>query len=487
VFIDEVDALVSGMNAQAASDILLTAMCASLFEELDAIGTHANFTQTSSNSGEDTTSLGSAARMRPLRVVVVGTTNRALELGPELRRGGRFEAELTVGAASEEQRRAMFSTVLNDTFPLRDSLSREELIKELVLRTGGYTVADIVSLASELTNTFRHTQVESTVVLVNSALAKVRPSSLRGVEARVPSINFDDVIGHGVAKERLTKMLIWPLLCREQFKKFNIPTRGGVLLYGPPGVSKTKLVAAAAASAGLPLVSCSGGDVYSPYLGEAEATIRRLFDVARRAAPCVLFVDECDAIVTNRAAGGSGANSPEARVLATFLTEFDGVEDAGQVFLVGATNRPWAIDAALLRSGRLDKLLYLAPPTKAERALLFKHFMSKQRVPLQSDIDYDLLAHLTERFTGMCIVQCKHVFTHVSNAGADIECVCTEVCMTALRRTLSASTPSSVLTEITASDLYGAVSAASPSVTPQMLQDLEIFACSTLPTHNLKR
>jgi SpoVK/Ycf46/Vps4 family AAA+-type ATPase len=181
----------------------------------------------------------------------------------------------------------------------------------------------------------------------------VSPSCLRGIAMTCPSLSYDDVIGNATAKKNLERLLNF---CRPDMRAklsaFGVSTMGGILLYGPPGNSKTRLVLAAVSSHKLPIISLSSADIYSVYVGDAEAVIRRVFRVARLASPCVLFLDELDAIVTNRGSGGAGSSSSnvEARVMATLLTEMDGIDGSSDgVVVIGATNRIELIDPALLR------------------------------------------------------------------------------------------------------------------------------------------
>lgn len=170
------------------------------------------------------------------------------------------------------------------------------------------------------------------------------------------------MIGHFELKQALKRVLMFtnPSMTNV-FNRFKLHTNlGGVLLHGPPGNSKTRIVKATASSYNLPLISLSSADVYSAYLGEAEAEIRKSFRIARQASPCILFFDEIDALVTNREHGGSGGNSTsaEGRVLATFLTEMDGVMgNNSNVFLFAATNRLDCIDKALIRKVSVFTLL----------------------------------------------------------------------------------------------------------------------------------
>jgi SpoVK/Ycf46/Vps4 family AAA+-type ATPase len=269
----------------------------------------------------------------------------------------------------------------------------------------------------------RHTTSAAETLLLTAVYATMRqipPSCLRGVSLTTPKLSLDDVIGHRATKLALQRVLqftnprMQPVL-----RRFGLHDGlGGVLLYGPPGNSKTRLVAAIASSYHLPLLSLSSADVYSAYVGDAEAEVRRAFALARQAAPCILFFDELDSLVLNRAqqGGGSSSSSVEARVLSTFLNEMDGVSVTAQaaaagILVMAATNRIDCIDAALLRKGRFYQSIYVAPPDADDRRALMHYFGAKAKLP----------AETIERLVA--------AGTWEGMSGADVENVCKEAAM----------------------------------------------------------
>lgn len=204
-------------------------------------------------------------------------------------------------------------------------------------------------------------------------------------------------------KTALRQAIEWPRQKKAVFEVLGLSSPRGVLLHGPPGCSKTTLARAAAGATGVAFLSLNPAQVYaSSYVGEAERIVRRSFTLARAAAPCILFFDEVDAIfgIGNQSRG----NSAEARVLSTFLNEMDGVDSSTAsdcaVLVLGATNRPWSLDSALLRPGRLgDKIIYVPPPDHDAR----KTILQKQ-IQGENDIDFEAVAVMCDTMTGAEII-----------------------------------------------------------------------------------
>jgi len=334
---------------------------------------------------------------------LIATSNHASEVDSSLRRGGRFDCALDVVVTAEDRRvllTALAAHALSSSWKVpRDAAAAlaKQLSEPLALRTGGYVSADLVALTAEAlkggAETEGETQLLDSILDRFARAAKVvQPSSLRGATVSLPNLGYNDVVGHEETKRALRRVLAFcssdPALQRRA-ALFGLSSAGGALLHGPPGNSKTRLIMAVAAAHALPVISLSSADVYSPYVGDAEAEIRRAFRLARQAAPCVLFLDELDALVTDRGigsgggGGGDGGVSVEARVLATLLTEMDGIDGKHGVVVLGATNRLQCIDAALLRKGRFHHLLCVPNPDPAAARLLLRYFSS--RCPLVSE------------------------------------------------------------------------------------------------------
>jgi len=324
---------------------------------------------------------------------MVATSNRSEDIDPIFRRGGRLEYELHVLNRTED-RKTLLATYLQHLLhnlqqqQQQDQQSSQSLLnlqhvndkvlqsicQQVAEKTGGYVAADIAALIRESASALETYLLSSTSIALSSVvqtntlikevvrcisiiMKTVPPSCLRGISITLPKLSFDDIIGYADIKTILSRSLAF--LSPEQhalLARFNMTSSlGGILFYGPPGNSKTRFVKALASMYSLPLISLTSADVYSAYVGDAEAEIRKAFTIARQASPCILFFDELDSLVINRATAdlSSNATSVEARVLSTFLNEMDGVtanaNAANGVIVMGATNRIDCIDAALIR------------------------------------------------------------------------------------------------------------------------------------------
>ncbi|KAM9764960.1 ATPase family gene 2 protein homolog B [Menidia menidia] len=381
------------------------------------------------------------------RFLVVGATSRPDSLDPALRRPGRFDREVVIGAPTLQQRRAILS-VLCERMPVGPAVDVEELAQ----RTTGYVGADLSALCREAA---MHAIRENTKVSgerwvgmrhFQAALRAVRPSCLRSSpgSTELPPVLWEDIGGLEEVKVRLRQSIEWPMRYPEAFARLGLRRPRGVLLYGPPGCAKTSLVRAAAASSRCAFLSASGADLYSPYVGDSEKALAQLFQQARRCAPCVLFLDEIDSLIGSRADGRGGG--VQTRLLSVLLNEMDGVglktlERRGaarvlqaegepetreqqqesdflevcntDVMVVAATNRPDCLDGALLRPGRLDHIIYVPPPDQQARLAILR--VRTQAMPVDGGVRLEELAAQTERFSG-----------------ADLENLCKEAALLAL-------------------------------------------------------
>ncbi|GAQ84687.1 AAA-type ATPase family protein [Klebsormidium nitens] len=216
-----------------------------------------------------------------------------------------------------------------------------------------------------------------------AAIPRVQPSSKREGFATIPDVTWADVGSLDEIKEELEYAVALPIKCPEQFQAMGLPLATGVLLYGPPGCGKTLVAKAIANDAGANFISIKGPELLNKYVGESERAVRQIFTRARDSFPCILFFDEMDALAPKR--GGSDGNAAAERVVNQLLTEMDGLEQRKGVYLIAATNRPDMIDPALLRPGRLDKLLYVPLPTPGGRAQILRTLTRK--TPLAPGLD----------------------------------------------------------------------------------------------------
>ena len=229
------------------------------------------------------------------------------------------------------------------------------------------------------------------------ALKRVQPSAMREIMIQVPDVGWEDVGGLDQAKELLQEGLELPLRHPEAFRRLGIRPAKGFLLYGPPGTGKTLLAKAAAREAEANFIAAKASDLLSKWYGESEQQIARLFQRARQVAPTVIFIDELDSLAPQRGVG-IGEPAVTERVVNTLLAEMDGLEELQGVVVIGATNRPNLLDAALLRPGRFDELIYVSVPSEEGRLRILR--IHTQGMPLADDVDLVAIAARTERYTG---------------------------------------------------------------------------------------
>jgi transitional endoplasmic reticulum ATPase len=238
------------------------------------------------------------------------------------------------------------------------------------------------------------------------ALGTSNPSSLRETVVEVPTTTWADIGGLEEVKNELRELVQYPVEHPEKYEKFGMQPSRGVLFYGPPGCGKTLMAKAVANECQANFISVKGPELLNAYFGESEANVRMVFDRARSAAPCVLFFDELDSIAVARGSGNS-SNGAMDRVINQLLTEIDGVGSKKNVFVVGATNRPDIIDAALMRPGRLDQLMYIPMPDYGSRLAILKATFKKAKLAPRISLEY--LADCLEGYTGADLSEvCSH-------------------------------------------------------------------------------
>ncbi|XP_010554743.1 PREDICTED: calmodulin-interacting protein 111 isoform X2 [Tarenaya hassleriana] len=250
------------------------------------------------------------------------------------------------------------------------------------------------------------------------AKMKIRPSAMREVILEIPKVNWDDIGGQNEVKNQLMEVVEWPQKHQDVFKRIGIKPPSKILMFGPPGCSKTLMARAVASEAGLNFFAVKGPELFSKWVGESEKAVRSLFAKARANAPSIIFFDEIDGLATIRGKENDGISVSD-RVMGQLLVELDGLHQLVGVTVIAATNRPDKIDPALLRPGRFDRSLYVGPPNKTDREDIFKIHLRK--IPYSSDVSLEELASLTEGWTG-----------------ADISLICREAAIAALEESLDA-------------------------------------------------
>ncbi|CAK9437423.1 uncharacterized protein LODBEIA_P18010 [Lodderomyces beijingensis] len=344
------------------------------------------------------------------KVVVVGATNRPNAIDIALRRPGRFDQEIELGIPDVEARQEIlqkqFERMNPDKFELDDAD-----IAVIASKTHGYVGADLTALCREavmkainrgLAARLPQSQMKITMSDIVEAMAEIRPSAMREVFLEMPKVYWSDIGGQQDLKRKLIEVVQLPLEAAPSFAALGITAPKGVLLYGPPGCSKTLAAKALATESGLNFLAIKGPEILNKYVGESERTIREIFRKARAAAPSIIFLDEIDAIAADRDGdGGGGETSASRNVLTSLLNEIDGVEELKGVVIIGATNKPTEIDSALLRPGRLDRHIYVTPPDYHARLQILENCCRKFNLV---NIDLGEIASKTDGCSGAEVV-----------------------------------------------------------------------------------
>jgi transitional endoplasmic reticulum ATPase len=382
-------------------------------------------------------------------VAVIGTTSRPESVEPSLHGPSLLEHEIAVPLPDAALRREQL-TVLTRGMPLADDVRLDDISG----RTPGFVAADLAALAREagVRAALRQKEIaeppQVTMADFDAALEVVRPTSMADSSLELAKVTLDDVGDMADVKETLTESVLWPLSYPDTFSRLGVQPPRGVLLYGPPGCGKTFLVKAIAGTGKANVLSVKGAELLSKWVGESERAVRELFRRAREAAPTLVFLDEVDALAPVRGQASDGGTTD--RVVAALLTELDGVEALRNVVVIGATNRPDLIDPALLRPGRLERLIYVPPPDADGRADILR--ASAKTVPLAPEIDLAALAVELDGFSA-----------------ADCAALIREAALAAMRQSLDAA-------QVTADNLATAKERVRPSLDPVQVVWLATYA-----------
>mmetsp|Transcript_5479 Transcript_5479/g.17254 ORF Transcript_5479/g.17254 Transcript_5479/m.17254 type:complete len:728 (+) Transcript_5479:82-2265(+) len=413
-------------------------------------------------------------------LLVLATTTDPDKLDAALRRPGRFDSEIEIRVPDATDRHALLRAILPPAFVLSEaSLAR------LSACTSGFVTADIaalkrhaVALALAQQRRVEETKCSGTnadaagcrtrghgvaeagkrgcarrpgLEDLEAALPDIRPTALRGETLQVSNVSWADIGGQPELKQALVEAVVWPLRHGPAFARLGIRPPRGVLLYGPPGCSKTLAAKALAADAHTSFLAVKGPELLSKWVGESERQVAALFHKARAAAPSIVFFDEIDALAPARS-GGAHVGS---RVLSQLLHEMDGVRKLQAVVVIAATNRPDLIDAALLRPGRFDRLIYVGLPNESARLEIL--VLHTARMPLANDVSLHQLAADTAGYSG-----------------AELAAICREAAQTALYERLDS-------VQVAGAHFASALTVIRPRTSPGMLAFFERFSVAAAP------
>ncbi|GAB1814137.1 AAA family ATPase [Mycobacterium sp. MUNTM1] len=382
-------------------------------------------------------------------VALIATSARPDQLDARLRAPDLCDRELGLPLPDAGTRKALLESLL------RNVPTGDLDLDEIGSRTPGFVVADLAALvreaalraASRASADGRPPELKQEDLI--GALTVIRPLSRSATEeVSVGNVTLDDVGDMAEARQALTEAVLWPLHHPDTFARLGVEPPRGVLLYGPPGCGKTFIVRALASTGQLSVHAVKGSELMDKWVGSSEKAVRELFRRARDSAPSLIFLDEVDALAPRR--GQSFDSGVTDRVVAALLTELDGVDPLRDVVVLGATNRPDLIDPALLRPGRLERLVFVEPPEAAARGEILR--TAGKSIPLSGDVDLDEVAAGLGGYSA-----------------ADCVALLREAALTAMRRSIDA-------TDVTAADLATARENVRPSLDPAQVEALRAFA-----------
>ncbi|EHY66923.1 hypothetical protein NERG_00563 [Nematocida ausubeli] len=385
------------------------------------------------------------------RIAVIATVNSLSHVPRELRSAHVLDKSIILHAPTSAQRKAQIEMGVQEHSAQTGCAVKEDVLDAAAKRTAGFTRGDLFLLlrdslfskgpsekevcteslqkAIPLDESMRNLAISKGTGVCDgecmhrlmTQIVRTIPSASDGAPAEVPDIRFSSIFGQEVAKEKLMETIIWPITHRSLFSEVGVSPPKGVLLYGPPGCGKTLIAQALANESGSVFLSIRGPEIMGKYVGESEERVRRVFASARAQVPSIIFIDEIDSIAPHRGAEGGQVDK---RVVSTLLTEMDGVGGAAGVFVLGATNKPWSIDSALMRPGRFDCHVLVDLPSRDTRKEIIQNKLGKTLAAItrwgvqekNTGLLAEFLADTTEGFTG-----------------AELTGLCTEISMGALR------------------------------------------------------
>ena len=416
LFIDEIETIIG--RREAANKEMERRIVAQIMTCIDDMNDK-QFEKSDINGNQD---------IKKAPVFIIGATSKPEFIDSSMRRSGRFDVEIHIGFPSLEMREEMLKSITK-----KNKISPKINFGEISKKTPGYLAADLQALCraaghnainryikdqkdknkeennakeeinqenieeeenmintnDNTKNIQNQTQEESLKNLYieqedfTLALSQIQPTSKREGFSTIPNVSWENVGGLKDLREELYYDIVLPIINPQKLKLVGLSKAAGVLLYGPPGCGKTLLAKAVANEAKANFISIKGPELLNKYVGESERAIRSLFIRAKNSSPCIIFFDELDALVPKRS---SENNNSSERVVNQLLTEMDGLEDRKQIFIIAATNRPDIIDPAMLRPGRLDKLLYVPLPDYEDRCSILETIT--KNLVLSADVDF---------------------------------------------------------------------------------------------------
>lgn len=457
VIINEIELLCMNTNNSSSSSESTKRLSITFSTILDQIYLFNNNSNSNSNNN---------------KILIIGITDNIESVNYMIRRSGRLDREIELAIPSRDDRFEILTIMLQHTSSSSNgSMLTNNIINYLADRTHGFIVSDLKLLCNEIMleqysiamecnlslADNEQEQREQQYTLLDQLISKVKPSAIREIVVEVPHVKWEDIGGQLETKQLLREYIQWQL--KDEFSKMGLRAPKGVLLYGPPGNSKTMLAKALATEAGLNFIAIRGPELFSKWVGDSEKAVRQVFQRARKAKPCIIFFDEIDALAVER--GHQDNAGVGDRVLSQLLNELDGLDRLEGVIILAATNRPDILDKALVRPGRFDRMIHVRMPDEQTRSKIFEIYLKKvdpcclqQQMTSGGDSLDELLQWLGKRTEGY--------------SGAECVALCREAAYLCLRQ--NPTNP-----QLTQTHFSEAMLMVTPRISPQLLQFYEEF------------